>query len=77
MTHTRYAFVKANWRSNRVDQALKVFLKLIPTDHVYVSDVPILFDIPLIAKELAECSQCSAIAYATFVFDGGTYRHDL
>ena len=60
-----------------MDQALKVFLKLIPTDHVYLFDVPTAFDILLIAKELAECSQCSVIAYAAFVFDAGTYRHDL
>ena len=77
MAHTRYAFVKAKQHCDRVDQALKVFLKLIPTDHVYLFDVPTAFDILLIAKELAECSQCSAIAYAAFVFDGGTYRHDL
>ena len=30
MTHTRYAFVKANWHSEIVDQALTGFTEIIP-----------------------------------------------
>ena len=52
MTHSRYAFVKANWQSDIVDQALTGFLKLIPADHVDVFDVPSAFELPLMAQEL-------------------------
>ena len=77
MTHTRYAFVKANWHSDIVDQALTGFLKLIPADHVDVFDVPGAFELPLMAQELAKSGQYSAIACAAFVVDGGIYRHDF
>ncbi len=77
MTHTRYAFVKANWHSDIVDQALTGFLKLIPADQVDVFDVPGAFELPLMAQELAKSGQYSAIACAAFVVDGGIYRHDF
>ena len=77
MTHTRYAFVKANWHSDIVDKALTGFLKLIPADHVDVFDVPGAFELPLMAQELAKSGQYSAIACAAFVVDGGIYRHDF
>ena len=77
MTHTRYAFVKANWHSDIVDQALTGFLKLIPADHVDVFDVPGAFELPLMAQELAKSGPYSAIACAAFVVDGGIYRHDF
>ena len=77
MTHTRYAFAKANWHSDIVDQALTGFLKLIPADHVDVFDVPGAFELPLMAQELAKSGQYSAIACAAFVVDGGIYRHDF
>ena len=77
MTHTRYAFVKANWQSDIVDQALTGFLKLIPADRVDVFYVPGAFELPLMAQELAKSGQYSAIACAAFVVDGGIYRHDF
>ena len=77
MTHTRYAFVKANWHSDIVDHALTGFLKLIPADHVDVFDVPGAFELPLMAQELAKSGQYSAMACAAFVVDGGIYRHDF
>ena len=57
MTHTRYAFVKASWYSNKMDQALKEFLKLISTDHADVFDVPSAFDMPVMDKGLEESGQ--------------------
>ena len=77
MTHTRYAFVKANWHSDIVYQALTGFLKLIPADHVDVFDVPGAFELPVMAQELAKSGQYSAMACAAFVVDGGIYRHDF
>jgi hypothetical protein len=40
MTHTRFAFVKANWHADIVGKALKGFIEIIPTQQVDVFDVP-------------------------------------
>lgn len=77
MTHTRYAFIKANWHSDIVDQALKGFCELIPADQVDVFDVPGAFEMPLLAKTLAESKKYDAVACAALVVDGGIYRHDF
>ncbi|WP_171123997.1 MULTISPECIES: 6,7-dimethyl-8-ribityllumazine synthase [unclassified Ruegeria] len=77
MTHTRYAFVKANWHSDIVDQALEGFQQLIPADQIDVFDVPGAFEMPLLARDLAQTGKYSAIACAAFVVDGGIYRHDF
>ncbi|WP_170755126.1 6,7-dimethyl-8-ribityllumazine synthase [Ruegeria lacuscaerulensis] len=77
MTHTRYAFVKANWHSDIVDQALEGFLQFIPADQIDVFDVPGAFEMPLLARDLAQTGRYAAIACAAFVVDGGIYRHDF
>lgn len=77
MTHTRYAFIKANWHSDIVDQALAGFLDVIPAADVDVFDVPGAFELPLVAKKLALSGQYGAVAAAAFVVDGGIYRHDF
>lgn len=77
MTHTRYAFIKANWHSEIVDQALVGFQAIIPADQIDVFDVPGAFEMPLLAKHLAKSGKYSAIAAAAFVVDGGIYRHDF
>ncbi|RBW55157.1 6,7-dimethyl-8-ribityllumazine synthase [Ruegeria sp. A3M17] len=77
MTHTRYAFVKANWHSDIVDQALEGFLELIPAEQVDVFDVPGAFEMPLLTRDLAQTGQYAAVACAAFVVDGGIYRHDF
>lgn len=53
MAHTRYAFIKANWHSEIVDQALVGFCKVIPAEQVDVFDVPGAFEMPLMARTLA------------------------
>ncbi len=77
MTHTRFAFIKANWHADIVEQALAGFLQLIPADQVDVFDVPGAFEMPLTAQELAKTGKYSAIACAALVVDGGIYRHDF
>ncbi|MEO1107207.1 MAG: 6,7-dimethyl-8-ribityllumazine synthase [Pseudomonadota bacterium] len=77
MTHTRYAFIKANWHSDIVDRALDGFLQHIPSDQVDVFDVPGAFELPLLARDLAQTGRYAAIACAAFVVDGGIYRHDF
>ena len=76
MTHTRYAFIKANWHSEIVDQALVGFRQDISAP-IEVFDVPGAFEIPLLAKRLAATGQYTAIVGAAFVVDGGIYRHDF
>ena len=77
MTHTRYAFVKANWHADIVNQALVGFLEVIPTEQVDVFDVPGAFEMPLMARDLASTGRYDAVACAAFVVDGGIYRHEF
>lgn len=77
MTLTRYAFIKANWHAEIVDQALAGFCERIDPAQVDVFDVPGAFEMPLMAKELAQTGQYAAVACAALVVDGGIYRHDF
>ena len=77
MAHTRYAFIKASWHAEIVDQALHGFLRHIPKAHVDVVNVPGAFELPLMAKQMAQSQQYGAIAAAALVVDGGIYRHDF
>lgn len=77
MTHTRYAFIKAGWHADIVDQALEGFTQIIPKDKVDVFDVPGAFEMPLLARELAKTGRYNAVIAAAFVVDGGIYRHDF
>lgn len=77
MTRTRYAFIKANWHAEIVDQALAGFCELIPREQVDVFDVPGAFEMPLLARDLARTGRYAAVAAAAFVVDGGIYRHDF
>ncbi len=77
MTHTRYAFIKANWHADIVTRALDGFHELIGPDHVDVFDVPGAFEMPLLARDLAQTGRYTAVVAAAFVVDGGIYRHDF
>ena len=77
MTHTRYAFVKAGWHADIVDQALVGFLQKVPKDDVDIFDVPSAFEMPLLARDLAKSGRYQAVVAAAFVVDGGIYRHDF
>lgn len=77
MTLTRFAFVKANWHSEIVDRALEGFLSIIPPAQVDVYDTPGAFEMPLLARDLANSGQYGAVTCAAFVVDGGIYRHDF
>ena len=77
MTPTRYAFIKANWHAEIVDQALVGFRELIPEDQIDVFDVPGAFELPLLARDLAASGRYGAVVAAALVVDGGIYRHDF
>lgn len=77
MTHTRYAFIKANWHADIVDKALEGFAEIVGRDCVDVYDVPGAFEMPLLARDLARSGKYAAVAAAAFVVDGGIYRHEF
>jgi 6,7-dimethyl-8-ribityllumazine synthase len=77
MTHTRYAFIKANWHADIVGQSLVGFLQIIPAQQVDVFNVPGAFELPLVARDLAKSGRYAAVAAAALVVDGGIYRHDF
>ncbi len=77
MTHTRYAFIKANWHADIVDRALDGFREAIGAADVDVFDVPGAFEIPLLARDLARSGHYAAVIGAAFVVDGGIYRHEF
>ena len=77
MTHTRYAFIKANWHAPIVERALVGFCEIIPASDVDVFDAPGAFEMPLLAKTLAESGKYGAVAAAALVVDGGIYRHEF
>lgn len=77
MTLPQFAFIKANWHADIVDQALDGFIETIPKSQVEVFDVPGAFEMPLMAQGLAKTGQYDAIACAALVVDGGIYRHEF
>lgn len=77
MTQALYAFIKANWHGRIVDRALAGFCEVIPPAQVEVFDVPGAFEMPLLARDLAQSGRYAAVAAAALVVDGGTYRHDF
>lgn len=83
MTHKtpRIAFIKARWHSDVVDRAHDGFLaeqkKLMPGAEVVAYNVPGAFEMPLLAKKLAQTGRYDAVVAAALVVDGGIYRHDF
>lgn len=77
MTQAQYAFIKANWHAEIVNQALEGFRQVIPQNAIDVFDAPGAFELPLLARDLARTGRYAAIAASAFVVDGGIYRHEF
>jgi 6,7-dimethyl-8-ribityllumazine synthase len=77
----KFAFIKANWHVEIVDQALAGFQRRLSELEVGatvdVFDVPGAFEMPLKAQKLAKSGGYDAIIAAALVVDGGIYRHDF
>lgn len=77
----KFAFIKAGWHADIVDQALVGFrqrlVEIAPDAAIDVFDVPGAFEMPLLAQKLAETGDYDAVAAAALVVDGGIYRHDF
>ncbi len=71
------AFIKAQWHAQIVDRSLEGFQQEIGDAHVDVYDVPGAFEMPLLAKKLAETGKYDAVVAAAFVVDGGIYHHEF
>lgn len=81
MNKFRVAFIKAGWHQAIVNNALVGFEQELAEQGVENTlksyDVPGAFEMPLLAKRLAETGQYDAIVCAALVVDGGIYRHDF
>lgn len=77
----RIAFIKARWHADIVDRAHEGFLseagRILPGAKVEAFDVPGAFEMPLLAKKLAQTGKYDAVVAAALVVDGGIYRHDF
>ncbi|MDB5658868.1 MAG: 6,7-dimethyl-8-ribityllumazine synthase [Cypionkella sp.] len=77
----RIAFIKARWHAEIVDQAYDGFVAaaetLLPAAEIEAFDAPGAFEMPLLAKKLAQTGRYDAIVAAALVVDGGIYRHDF
>ncbi|WBU59731.1 6,7-dimethyl-8-ribityllumazine synthase [Paracoccus albus] len=77
----KFAFIKAGWHADIVNQALEGFrarlAELDQSAEVEVFDVPGAFEMPLLAQKLAATGAYDAVAAAALVVDGGIYRHDF
>ncbi|WP_372657246.1 6,7-dimethyl-8-ribityllumazine synthase [Hydrogenophaga sp.] len=78
----RFAFVEAAWHADIVHQARDAFFVEmlsagVPADDIDVFDVPGAFEIPLIAKRLAQSGRYAAVVASALVVDGGIYRHEF
>lgn len=77
----KFAFIKARWHKEIVDQAHLGFeqrlAELVDGAEIDVFEVPGAFEMPLLAQTLAETGEYRAIAAAALVVDGGLYRHDF
>ena len=77
----RIAFIKARWHADIVDRAYEGFVgaatRLLPGAQIDAFDVPGAFEMPLLAKKLAQTGRYDAVVAAAFVVDGGIYRHEF
>lgn len=80
-TPLKIAFIKARWHADIVDQALVGFSRDMAASgiahEVAAYDVPGAFEMPLLAKKLAQTGRFDAIVAAALVVNGGIYRHEF
>jgi len=80
-TPLRVAILAASWHRDLVDEAISAFEADLAADgaehELRRIDVPGAFEIPLLARKLAETGDYDAIVAFGLVVDGGIYRHDF
>jgi 6,7-dimethyl-8-ribityllumazine synthase len=80
-TH-RLAAISAGWHREIVVRARDAFLAELaregwPPDQVDSFDVPGVFEIPLLARRLAQSGRYEAVVAFGLIVNGGIYRHDF
>lgn len=78
----RIAFIRAGWHGDIVDECRKAFVgKMteagVPAGNIEIVDVPGAYEIPLMAKLLAESGRFDAIVASALIVNGGIYRHEF
>jgi 6,7-dimethyl-8-ribityllumazine synthase len=78
----RFALVQSCWHRAIVDQGRDAFLaemarRGVVRGAIDLFEVPGAFEIPLLAKRLAQSGRYKAIVACGFVVDGGIYRHEF
>ena len=81
-TADHIAFVQSCWHREIVDRCRDSFLETIVAagvarDRVDLFEVPGAFEIPLVAKRLAQTGRYLAVVASGLVVDGGIYRHEF
>jgi len=79
-TPQRVAFIQACWHRDIVDQLRDSFKKSFTEQsnlEVDYFELPGAYEIPLLAKKLAESGNYNAVVAAGLVVDGGIYRHEF
>lgn len=79
---TRFAFIQSGWHGNIVNNGRDAFMA--EMQRLGVSgqaidrlEVPGAFELPLLAKKLAQSGQYAAVVACGFVVNGGIYRHEF
>lgn len=76
----RIAFIQACWHADIVERCRDSFVAAMQEagiDGIDLFKVPGGFEIPLLAKRLAQSGRYSAIVASALIVDGGIYRHDF
>lgn len=81
-TETRIAVICATWHGEIVGKARDSMLaeferSRLPASQIDRFEVPGAFEIPLLAKKLAQTGRYEAIIACAFVVNGGIYRHEF
>ena len=81
-TQLPLALVSSAWHADIVGQARAGLMAELarcdwPAERVQQFEVPGAFEIPLLAKKLAESGRFQAVLACGLVVDGGIYRHDF
>ena len=79
---TRFAFIQSGWHGNIVNNGRDAFMaemkRLGVAEHAIDRlEVPGAFELPLLAKKLAQSGQYAAVVACGFVVNGGIYRHEF
>lgn len=78
----RFAFVRARWHGDIVQNARNAFISEmlkhgVTPEAIDEFGVPGAFEMPLHAQKLAESGNYSAIVASALIVDGGIYRHEF